>query len=111
MIYRAYQKGCLFDAWDEYFDNSRWMDAFAEEGVDMDFYSIRERDLDELLPWDFIDCGVTKAFLKREWAAAKAGVPSPNCKQQCLGCGANQLGGERTWCTKTCGSSLKKETN
>ncbi len=93
VIYRAYQKGCLFDAWDEYFDNSRWMDAFAEEGVDMDFYSIRERDLDELLPWDFIDCGVTKQFLKKEYERALQGIVTPNCREHCNGCGAAVFGG------------------
>ena len=93
VICRAYQKGCLFDAWDEYFDNSRWMDAFAEEGVDMDFYSIRERDLDELLPWDFIDCGVTKQFLKKEYERALQGIVTPNCREHCNGCGAAVFGG------------------
>lgn len=110
-LLQAHRLGIRFDGWDEHFNFDLWQQAFAAAGIDPAFYAHRRRDLDEVLPWDVIDCGVTKAFLKREWAAAKAGVPSPNCKQQCLGCGANQLGGERTWCTKTCGSSLKKETN
>ena len=93
VIYNAYQRGSLFDAWDEYFNNQRWMDAFAEEGVDIDFYTTRERNIDELLPWDFIDCGVTKKFLQKEWERAQAGIVTPNCRQQCNGCGAAVFGG------------------
>ena len=93
VIYRAYRKGCIFDAWDEYFSNEKWMEAFAEEGVDMDFYNVRERDLDELLPWDFIDCGVTKQFLKKEYERALQGIVTPNCREQCNGCGAAVFGG------------------
>ena len=65
MIERAYQKGCLYDAWNEMFDNEKWLASFKEEGLDIDFYNLRERSLDELFPWDFIDIGVTKDFLKR----------------------------------------------
>ena len=54
---------------------------------------MRERDVDELLPWDFIDAGVTKAFLKREWERAKAGVVTPNCRKGCAGCGAKVFHG------------------
>ncbi len=59
VILRAYQKGCLYDAWSESFQNKLWMEAFEEEGLDIAFYNLRERALDELLPWDFIDAGVT----------------------------------------------------
>ena len=90
---RAYEKGCIFDAWSEFFDNETWMEAFAETGVSIDFYNTRSRALDELLPWDFIDCGVTKEFLRREWEQAKAGVVTPNCRAQCSGCGARQFEG------------------
>lgn len=93
VIYNAYKKGCLFDSWDEYFDNSKWMAAFEEENVSIDFYNTRERSLDEILPWDFIDCGVTKKFLKKEWERAQAGIVTPNCRQQCNGCGAAVFGG------------------
>ena len=64
------------------------MEAFKAHEVDPDFYNLRERDLDEILPWDFIDAGVTKAFLKREWAQAQKGVVTPNCRGKCSGCGA-----------------------
>lgn len=93
VIRKAYEKGCLYDSWSEYFKNEVWLEAFKECGVDIDFYTTRERSLDEIFPWDFIDCGVTKDFLKREWSKAMAETPSPNCRLQCQGCGANRFGG------------------
>ena len=69
-LLKVYEKGGIFDAWSEYFDYQRWVDAFAECGIDTDFYTMRERDLDEIFPWDFIDIGVSKDFLKREWKNA-----------------------------------------
>lgn len=92
-IERAYEKGALFDAWSEYFDNDRWLEAFAETGVDIGFYTLRPRELDELFPWDFIDVGVSKEFLKREWQRACDGVVTPNCRMNCSGCGARKYGG------------------
>lgn len=92
-IERAYEKGALFDAWSEYFDNDRWLEAFAETGVDISFYTLRPRELDELFPWDFIDTGVSKEFLKREWKRACDGVVTPNCRVNCSGCGARKYGG------------------
>ena len=88
VIKRAYDMGCLYDAWGEYYKNDVWLQAFEEEGIDIGFYTTRERDLDEIFPWDFIDCGVTKEFLKREWKKAMNGEVSPNCKEKCQGCGA-----------------------
>lgn len=93
VIRKAYEKGCLYDSWSEYFKNEVWLEAFKECGVDIDFYTTRERSLDEIFPWDFIDCGVTKDFLKREWSKAMAETLSPNCRLQCQGCGANRFGG------------------
>lgn len=92
-IERAYEKGALFDAWSEYFDNERWLEAFAETSVDISFYTLRPRDLDELFPWDFIDAGVSKEFLKREWKRTCDGVVTPNCRMNCSGCGARKYGG------------------
>lgn len=92
VLLEVYKKGCIYDAWSEYFDNDKWEEAFKECGVDMDFYTVRERSLDEIFPWDFIDCGVTKEFLKREWLKAQSEVVSPNCRAQCQGCGANRFG-------------------
>ena len=93
VLLKVYEKGCFYDAWSEYFDNQKWMDAFAECGIDPDFYTVRERSLEEIFPWDFIDCGVTKDFLKREWQKAQKEEISHNCKIKCQGCGASRFGG------------------
>ncbi len=93
VILNAYRKGCLYDAWSETFQNDLWMEAFEEEGVDIMFYTKRERDLDEVLPWDFIDVGVSKEFFKREWQRAKNETVTPNCRMACQGCGAAAFGG------------------
>lgn len=88
VLLKAYEKGCMFDAWTECFDNQKWMEAFRETGVSIDFYNLRQRELDEILPWDFIRCGVTKEFLTREWERAQKGQLTLNCKEACNGCGA-----------------------
>ena len=93
VILKVYQKGGIYDAWSEYFDNQKWLNSMEECGLDIDFYTTRERDLDEIFPWDFIDCGVTKEFLKREWLKAMEEKTSPNCYKSCQGCGANRFGG------------------
>ena len=92
-LLKVYEKGGIFDAWSEYFDYQRWVDAFAECGIDTDFYTMRERDLDEIFPWDFIDTGVSKDFLKREWKNAHDEKVTPNCRMKCSGCGAMKFGG------------------
>ena len=83
----AYHNGCLYDSWSESFKYDMWMKAFEDNQIDPDFYTARERSTDELLPWDFIDAGVSKQFLIREWERAKAGKVTPNCRQSCSGCG------------------------
>ena len=93
VILKAYEKGALYDAWSESFRYDIWKEAFAETGVDMEFYTLRERDTDEILPWDFIDAGVSKEFMIREWKQAKAETVTPNCRQRCSGCGAKRYGG------------------
>ena len=93
VLLKVYEKGCFYDAWSEYFHNDVWMQAFEDCGLSIDFYSHRERDLEEILPWDFIDCGVTKEFLKREWLKAQQETVSENCKIKCQGCGAARFGG------------------
>ena len=87
VILKAYEKGALYDAWSESFHYDIWKEAFKETGVDIEFYTLRERSTDEILPWDFIDAGVTKKFLIREWEQAKAETITPNCRQKCSGCG------------------------
>lgn len=94
VIEQAYRRGCIFDAWSEYFKNDIWMEAFEECGIDIAFYTTRKRGMDEIFPWDFIDCGVSKDFLKREWEKALTETVSPNCRSACQGCGANRFGGD-----------------
>lgn len=94
----ACREGFHFDAWDEFFDYDRWMSLFERSGIDPAFYANRRRDTSEVLPWDVIDCGVTKEFLIREHDKAHAGVTTPSCREHCSGCGANRLGGERAVC-------------
>lgn len=88
VILKAYKKGCLFDSWSEFFHNELWLESFTESNVDIDFYTIRERGEDEIFPWDFIDCGVTRTHLLREWEKAMQGEATPNCRVKCQGCGA-----------------------
>ena len=93
VILSAYQKGAMYDAWSESFHYDIWKEAFKETGIDPDFYTLRERDTEEILPWDFIDAGVSKEFLVREWNRAHKETVTPNCRQKCAGCGVRQYGG------------------
>ena len=97
-ILEAVDRGQRLDGWDEFFRFDTWMEAFAAAGIDPDFYAARRRPYTELLPWDHIDCGVSRAFLVRESEKARAGVTTPDCRTQCAGCGANRLGGTRSCC-------------
>jgi radical SAM family uncharacterized protein len=92
VILKAYESGCIYDAWGEYFHFDVWMKIFDECGIDPFFYTTRERADDEIFPWDILNCGVTKSFLLREWKNALAGKPSSNCRLGCLGCGAASYG-------------------
>lgn len=93
VIQTAYEHGALYDAWSETFHQEIWDKAFEECGINPDFYTLRERSLEELLPWDFIDAGVTKKFLIREWQRAREEQVTPNCRMQCSGCGAGRYKG------------------
>ena len=92
-ILKAYEHGALFDAWSEYYHPEYWKEAFAECGIDTDFYTVRERSDDEIFPWDFIKIGVSKKFLLREWKRAHEETVTPNCRMQCSGCGAAKYQG------------------
>ena len=94
----ASRKGFMFDSWDEYFDYYKWIEVFTESGIDPDFYANRKYGIDEVLPWDIIDCGVDKSFFVREKNKAYGEDTTPNCREKCSGCGANRLGGEKTCC-------------
>lgn len=93
LLLSVYEKGCFFDSWSEWFQPGKWWEGFRETGIDPDFYTRRKRSEEELLPWDFIDCGVSRAFLLREWENAKQEMVTPNCRQQCSGCGVRKYGG------------------
>ncbi len=95
-IYNAWKMGCKFDSWEEFFDFDKWVKAIADAGLTMEFYASRQRTPDEIFPWDHIDVGVSKAFLRREYEKAFRAEITPNCKEHCAGCGANKLiGGGR----------------
>ena len=85
VILKVYQKGCFYDAWSEYYKHDVWLETIRECGLSVDFYTTRERSLDEIFPWDFIDAGVSKEFLKREWLKAQEGKTSENCRVKCQG--------------------------
>lgn len=92
VILSAYKKGCIYDAWSEFFQAKKWEEAFLEAGIRKEFY-LREREEDEIFPWDFIDIGVSRKFLLREWHRAKEEAVTPNCRVKCQGCGAAGFGG------------------
>ena len=93
LIEKVYRLGAIYDSWSDQFDNDKWMQAFENTGIDIGFYNLRERYEDEVFPWDFIDIGVTKKFLRKEWDKAMKGEVTPNCRMQCSGCGAARWGG------------------
>ncbi len=89
VLIEAYKNGCRFDGWQEYFDFDQWMAAFDKLGVDPAFYTHRQRAYDEVLPWDVIDPGVSKAFLQRENEKARNAEVTEDCRETCIGCGVN----------------------
>ncbi len=93
VIETAWRKGCKFDSWEEHLDREKWMDSFAENGIDPFFYTARRRSFDEVLPWDHMDYGVTKKFLIRENEKAHRGETTASCREKCAGCGAARLNG------------------
>ena len=93
VVEEAYKNGALYDSWSEHFKNDIWMKAFETCGLSIDFYTTRERSLDEIFPWDFIDCGVSKKFLIREWKQVMEAQVTPNCRQKCSACGAMKFKG------------------
>lgn len=97
-IYSVVKAGQRLDGWDEFFNYDAWIKAFTDVGLDPDFYACRSIPFEEILPWDHIDCGVTKEFLIREARKAELGVTTPDCRTMCSACGANKLGGKRKCC-------------
>ena len=90
---RAWRLGCRFDGWSDQFRYDLWLRAFEETGVDPHFYATRERSVDEVFPWDHLDCGVTKQYMLREWEKARKGECTPDCRKGCTGCGMKRYEG------------------
>ncbi|MBR0235339.1 MAG: TIGR03960 family B12-binding radical SAM protein [Clostridia bacterium] len=99
-LIEAHNRGMRLDSWEEFFSYEGWLDVFRAVGIDESFYANRTFGEDEVLPWDIIDIGVTKEFFLRERHNAYKEKTTPACSEHCSGCGANRLGGERTWCPK-----------
>lgn len=93
VIQKAYENGARYDAWSEFFDVTKWDKAFDACGIDSTFYNERTRSKDEILPWEFIDIGVTKDFLYSEYERAIKGETTENCMETCNDCGATCFGG------------------
>lgn len=91
VLIRAWELGCKFDSWDQYFNYEAWLKAFEDCGVDPDFYTIRKRDFEEVLPWNHIDVGITKKYLRSEYKKALKGETTRDCRTVCTGCGINLL--------------------
>ncbi|NFM77425.1 TIGR03960 family B12-binding radical SAM protein [Clostridium botulinum] len=89
VLIKAFEKGARFDGWNQYFDFNIWKESLEECNVDGDFYAYRQREYDEILPWDFVDTGVSKEFLMRENERAKNAEVTPDCRQGCKNCGVN----------------------
>lgn len=98
VLLRAYQKGCILDGWTEQFKYDMWREAFAETGIDPAFYAFRRREKDEIMPWDVIDCGVTKDFLWREKEKAEKAQTTRDCRKGCNGCGLQRFKGVCKYC-------------
>ena len=98
VLLRAFEKGCMLDGWSEQFKFDAWMEAFAECGVDPAFYAYRRREKDEILPWDFIDSGISKEFLWREKEKAERAETTRDCRQGCNGCGLQRFKGVCSFC-------------
>ena len=97
---RAYRLGCKMDGWSDQFKYEAWLRAFRDADVDPDFYACRERSTDEILPWDHLDAGITKDFLKREWDRAQKGETTRDCRKGCVGCGVNRYEEAKDVCAR-----------
>ena len=89
VLIKAFEKGAKFDGWSEYFNMEIWNEAMEECNLDSEFYVYREREYDEILPWDFIDIGVNRKYIERENEKAKKAELTKNCLEGCTGCGIN----------------------
>ncbi len=97
-LLEAYNREMMLDGWDEYFSYNKWIDVFESCGIDPAFYANRRFGIDEILPWDFIDIGVTKKFMKKEYEKSRLAETTPDCRTKCSGCGAKSLCGGKCVC-------------
>ena len=88
VLIEAQKAGCKFDGWREFFDFEKWMDIFEKCGIDTDFYTTRQREYDEILPWEHINAGISKEFLIKESKKSREGIPTVDCRSECSDCGA-----------------------
>lgn len=96
LLLKVWEKGCKFDGWSEHFKYGSWLEAMEEVNIDGHFYANRDRSLEEVLPWDFIKPGVSKDYLAREYKNSLEEKTTPDCREQCRGCGivnCTMLGG------------------
>lgn len=98
VLQSAFEKGCIMDGWSDIFSFEKWMEAFRDCGVDPDWYAYRRRGKDEILPWDFVESGITKRFLWHEWEKAQRAETTKDCRQGCNGCGLNRYKGVCKFC-------------
>ena len=93
VLITAQKLGCKFDGWTDFFDYEKWMEAFRIHGIDPTFYAHRRIGMEEILPWDYADIGVTRKFMEEEYQKAMKGITTPSCREHCSGCGATRFGG------------------
>lgn len=99
-LMKVWEKGARLEGWNEHFSYSRWQEAFDECGLDLNFYALRARELDEILPWDTVDCGVRRKYLESEYNKAMRAERTRDCRQGCTGCGMNVLAGGKCPCER-----------
>ena len=98
VLLSAFEKGCMMDGWSDVFNFEAWMAAFADCGLDPEWYAYRRRGKDEILPWDFVESGITKQFLWHEWEKAQRAETTKDCRNGCNGCGLNRYKGVCKFC-------------
>ena len=111
LLEKAWKRGCRFEGWSEHFDFDKWLDAASEVGIDLYEYASRTFDLDDELPWDFIDIGINRSFFKSAYDKALEGTISKDCMEQCYGCGLECNDREQNTENKTQRTELKTQNS
>ena len=100
VLKKVWEKGARLEGWSENFSYSRWMEAFNECGLELEFYALRARNMEEILPWETVDCGVRRKYLENEYFKARKSETTRDCRQGCTGCGMNVLAGGKCPCER-----------